>query len=177
MLDRKTIIPLLVILAVHISNPLYGQRQCFIGYPNHIKGIEDSAKIILDKLPFHGAGFSEESAIVYFTELKIFMLAHPDFKCNILLFDADEDAEKRMAWTSRQAKILKEYLIDFDVDFYNSSIQNIIPHRERNPLFGSNAIHSTNEICCGDMFYLKQCVIIELIRKDNNVPNILAPKN
>ncbi len=157
------------ILAVCILTAVVGvfaQRDYYIGVPLHEANVKDSARIVLDILPWNLNGRLDEGKMSRYLEpLKHFLTEHPGFKCNIHLYGVESNEEKNLAFTTYQAKRLGEYFTYEDTLFERNCLNEIIPHGTYNPLFKDIQPDSNNRIYKGRAaFYLRECVIVELIQ-------------
>lgn len=143
------------------------QSQYYIGYPYHINSLEDSTKIILNKIPCSVDGHLNAETIRFFMDMCHFMKLHSEYKCNIYLYDFEPTSfEKRLAWTSLQAKKLQYFLKSNDTLCDFSFINDIIPNGQENPIF-EKLDYAVPDNCISkqDWSFLKQSIILELIRQ------------
>lgn len=142
------------------------QSQYYIGYPYFIDSFDDSTKIILNKIPCSVDGRFNAETIRFFMDMCQFMELHPGYKCNIYLYDFEQTSfEKRLAWTKLQASKLQCFLISSDTLCDFSFINEIIPNGQENPVFEKlNYADPTNNISKQDWAFLKQSIILELLR-------------
>ena len=140
--------------------------QYYIGYPFYINTIPDSSKIIINKIPGASDGNFNSETVLYFKQMCQFMDMHPNFICNIYLYDFESSSfEKRLAWTKLQERRIKEFLTANDSICDFSFINDIIANGQENPIF-ENIIYSTcPKINKQDCFNLKPSVIMELLLK------------
>ena len=151
------------ILILFSANCFAQTRSVYIGYPNHIDNIYANDKIILDKLPWHPNGFLDKNKDVYFEDMRNFMENHPDFLYNIYLYANMGDSSNSYRLSLFQSKKVQEYLFYSDSLFYKEFISNIIPAGDTHPLFSNNA--GFVDISNVDKYFLKESIIIELIRR------------
>jgi len=144
----------------------FAQRDYYIGVPLHETNMKDSARIVLDMLPWNLNGRLDAGKMPRYMEpLKHFLIEHPGFKCNIHLYGVESNEEKNLAFTTYQAKRLGEYFTYEDTLFDRNYLNGIIPHGTYNPLFKDVQPDSSNRIYKGRAaFYLRECVIVELIQ-------------
>jgi len=109
------------ILAICILTAVVGafaQRDYYIGVPLHEANVKDSARIVLDMLPWNLNGRLDEGKMPRYLEpIKQFLTEHPGFKCNIHLYGVESNEEKNLAFTTYQAKRLGEYFTYEDTLF------------------------------------------------------------
>ena len=144
----------------------FAQRDYYIGVPLHEANVKDSARIVLDMLPWNFNGRLDAGKMPRYLEpLKQFLIEHPGFKCNIHLYGVESNEEKNLAFTTYHAKRLGEYFTYEDTLFDRNYLNGIIPHGTYNPLFKDVQPDSSNRIYKGRaVFYLRECVIVELIQ-------------
>ena len=143
------------------------QAQYYIGYPYHIDTLRDTTKIVLSKIPCSVEGRFNAETMRYFTEMCQFMKLYPMYTCNIYLYDFEPTSfEKRLAWTTLQAKKLKQFLMTSDTLCDFSFINDIIPNGIENPVFDHiDLANPANRISKQGCCILKQSIILELIRR------------
>ena len=142
------------------------QAQYYIGYPSYLDSIGNNAKVILNKIPGTGDRYFNTETLNYFEKMCQFMESHPEYKCNIYLYDFESTGfEKRLAWTTLQAQRVKTFLLANDTLCDFSFINSIIPNGEENPIFKNlNISDTTKGLNKQDCYFLKQSIILELIR-------------
>ena len=144
----------------------YPQRQYYVGVPNHVDYVRDSARIVLDLLPWNANGrLLEQDMPRYLEPLKKFLDEHPGHKCNFLLYSNESNEENNLRYTTYQGERLSEYFTYVDTLFGQKYLNDIITHRLPNPLFRVLQPDSSERIYKADPFYLKECVIVELIQQ------------
>ena len=149
-----------------VFSEAYPQRQYYVVVPNHVDYVRDSARIVLDLLPWNMNGRLLESEMPHYMEsLKKFLDEHPGHKCNFLLYSCTSDEEQNLVYTTYQGKRLSEYFTYVDTLFGQKYLNEIIPHRLPNPLFQTLKSDSSERIHKADLFYLKECVIVEMIQQ------------
>ncbi len=164
----KRHLPLLaaILLSICTCSIAYPQRQYYVGVPNHVDYVRDSARIVLDLLPWNANGrLLEQEMPRYLEPLKKFLDEHPGHKCNFLLYSNESNEEHNLRYTTYQGERLSEYFTYVDTLFGQKYLNNIIPHRLPNPLFRVLQPDSSERIHKADLFYLKGCVIVELIQQ------------
>ena len=164
----KRHLPLLaaILLSICTCSIAYPQRQYFVGVPNHADWVRDSARIVLDLLPWNANGrLLEQEMPRYLEPLKKFLDEHPGHKCNFLLYSNESNEEHNLRYTTYQGERLSEYFTYVDTLFGQKYLNNIIPHRLPNPLFRALQPDSSERIHKADPLYLKECVIVELIQQ------------
>lgn len=162
----------LILCCIYIVDTTYPQkRSVYIGYPYHISEFADSAKLIIDELPWHPNGrLDEDMSKIYFNQLKDFLEDKRDYECVIHLYSwIGQDNERNYRYSCFQASALEEFFMKWDSLFFNQYILNIIPHDSGSALFSN--ICQSKDLTVSDCLALKECVIIELIKpKSHNVP-------
>ena len=115
----------------------FAQRDYYIGIPFHEAYMKDSARIVLDMLPWNPNGRLDEVKMPRYMEpLKQFLAEHPGLKCNIHLYGDVKDEEQNLGYTAYKAKRLQEYFTYVDTLFGREYLNNIVPHSTWNtPLF------------------------------------------
>ncbi|MBR6130753.1 MAG: energy transducer TonB [Bacteroidales bacterium] len=164
----KRHLPLLaaILLSICTCSIAYPQRQYYIGVPNHVDYVRDSARIVLDLLPWNANGRLLEQEMPRWLEpLNKFLDEHPGHKCNFLLYSNESNEEHNLRYTTYQGERLSEYFTYVDTLFGQKYLNNIIPHRLPNPLFRALQPDSSEKIHKAEPFYLKECVIVELIQQ------------
>ena len=164
----KRHLPLLaaILLSICTCSIAYPQRQYYVGVPNHVDYVRDSARIVLDLLPWNANGRLLEQEMPRWLEpLKKFLDEHPGHKCNFLLYSNESNEEHNLRYTTYQGERLSEYFTYVDTLFGQKYLNNIIPHRLPNPLFRALQPDSSERIHKAEPFYLKECVIVELIQQ------------
>ena len=164
----KKLSPLLLtgIISLCTFSNAYPQRQYYVGVPNHVDYVTDSVRIVLDLLPWNMNGrLLEWEMLRYLEPLKKFLEEHPGHKCNFLLYSSESNEEKNLAYTTYQGKRLSEYFTYVDTLFGQKYLNDIISHRIPNPIFQTLNTDSSERIHKADLFYLKGCVIVELIQQ------------
>ena len=164
----KKLLPLLLtgIISLCTFSNAYPQRQYYVGVPNHVDYVTDSVRIVLDLLPWNMNGrLLEWEMPRYLEPLKKFLEEHPGHKCNFLLYSSESNEEKNLAYTTYQGKRLSEYFTYVDTLFGQKYLTDIISHRLPNPIFQTLNTDSSERIHKADLFYLKGCVIVELIQQ------------
>ena len=164
----KRHLPLLaaILLSICTCSIAYPQRQYYVGVPNHVDYVRDSARIVLDLLPWNANGRLLEQEMPRWLEpLKKFLDEHPGHKCNFLLYSNESNEENNLRYTTYQGERLSEYFTYVDTLFGQKYLNNIIPHRIPNPLFRALQPDSSERIHKADPLYLKECVIVELIQQ------------
>ena len=164
----KRHLPLLaaILLSICTCSIAYPQRQYFVGVPNHADWVRDSARIVLDLLPWNANGrLLEQEMPRYLEPLKKFLDEHPGHKCNFLLYSNESNEEHNLRYTTYQGERLSEYFTYVDTLFGQKYLNNIIPHRLPNPLFRALQPDSSERIHKADPLYLKECVNVELIQQ------------
>ena len=134
----KRHLPLLaaILLSICTCSIAYPQRQYYVGVPNHVDYVRDSARIVLDLLPWNANGRLLEQEMPRWLEpLKKFLDEHPGHKCNFLLYSNESNEEHNLRYTTYQGERLSEYFTYVDTLFGQKYLNNIIPHRLPNPLF------------------------------------------
>lgn len=164
----KRHLPLLaaILLSICTCSIAYPQRQYYVGVPNHVDYVRDSARIVLDLLPWNANGRLLEQEMPRWLEpLKKFLDEHPSHKCNFLLYSNESNEEHNLRYTTYQGERLSEYFTYVNTLFGQKYLNNIIPHRLPNPLFRALQPDSSERIHKAEPFYLKECVIVELIQQ------------
>ena len=164
----KRHLPLLaaILLSICTCSIAYPQRQYYIGVPNHVDYVRDSARIVLDLLPWNANGRLLEQEMPRWLEpLNKFLDEHPGHKCNFLLYSNESNEEHNLRYTTYHGELLSEYFTYVDTLFGQKYLNNILPHRLPNPLFRALQPDSSEKIHKAEPFYLKECVIVELIQQ------------
>jgi hypothetical protein len=134
----------------------FAQRDYYIGVPLHETNMKDSARIVLDMLPWNLTGRLDAGKMPRYMEpLKHFLIEHPGFKCNIHLYGVESNEEKNLAFTTYQAKRLGEYFTYEDTLFERNCLNGIIPHGTYNLLFKDVQPDSSNRIYKGKAAFFK----------------------
>ncbi len=136
------------------------RTYCF-GYPYHVTTFKDSAKLILEKLPWNPNGRLEEDAsAIYFSQLKTFLLQLNDYKCNIHLHSwLEPDSSRNILFTQYQTEKVSQFLEYWDSSFYNNYILSIIPQGNNHPIFSTD--FSAEKLSIADFIGFKETVIKE----------------
>lgn len=166
-MQNKSLYIIVSVISIFWSS-FFGQvkAQYFMGYPSYLDSINDSAKIILDKIPGYGERRFNAETIHYFEIMCQFMESHPEYKCNIYLYDFEPTSfEKRLTWTTLQAQKLKSFLLANDTLCDFTFINNIIPNGEENPVFKDLKPSDTSD-CLSKQYWsiIKQSIVLELLR-------------
>lgn len=159
-------IVVLICLLVMVKGAI-AQRNYYVGIPFHVACLKDSARFVIADLPWNWNGrLLEKEMPRYLAPLKQFMASHPGYKCNILLYDFEPSEDKRLAFTSFQAKHLAAYFENVDTLFGHQYLNEIIPHSTYHPLFKNIQADSSQRLYRAEAnISIKSSVIIELIRQ------------
>lgn len=166
-MHNRRVYRILLLLYFTLSILRGSAQQYYIGVPNYDEYVPDSARIVLNPLPWNYDGrLLAEAMPRYLEPLKKFLYEHPWHKCNFLLYSGFSDSEHNMGFTQYQGMNLSYYFTSQDTAFGRKYFNEVVQHPLPNPLFINLQPDSSEKLYQRQiMLSYKSCVIVELIRQ------------